>query len=645
MRLELYQWNSHNINDSTNYQAVIQPGNSMPSATANFIDIGQGNPVLAGKTLDGGYFTIHIILRGNVETQRDELNGWFSPADFTPHKLVALDKDNSDKDWYLEGYPVTPPMIAEGVAKYSITLALTTPYWIENDLNTDTWAITSPTDTNVITAVGNVPALPTFVITPNSAKDTGTGWKKKTFKAIHTNGWGMQNLPVDITDGGWDTATIVGAGDMLASGNDVRVSVNGVDVMRWPGGGGWNNAATKIWVTLNFSVQPTLALATTLDNSTLPATINITYTDVTITLPQNSTFQIGTELFTYSSYTVNASTKTITFTMVERGAKGSTKATHAIADTAYWIENEIWILYDNSGAAAPAYLSSGWYTELIPAIDLVNSTNASFIYATFGIGYYKGQAPMTPVRSGTISYLNNYVSENYAGAPTDPPAVIGLGNSLGGFGSGIQFPYVAWGFYHAGTISNFKSTCDTIRYSTVPEWPTNVIITNKNDGTGTVYYNIPSPSTDSAWEPLSIDVVTSSKNIYFFMTGAQNPMPIALAELQDATLTIANPPTITSMGAAQENYTIGGSLKNNTTVETVVFNGVVTKTTLALTINCETQEVYNADGRRVRGMLSFNGEKRDEWITLQAGANTLAWSDAGTNDLTIVTTWRSRNTI
>jgi hypothetical protein len=569
------------------------------------------------------------------------LNGWFSPADFTPHKLVALDKDNSDKDWYLEGYPVTPPMISEGNAKYSVTLALTTPYWVENDLNTDTWNITGDTATKSITAVGNVPALPTFTITPNSAKDSGAGYELKTFKAIHTSGWGMQSLPVDITGGGWDTATIVGAGNMLASGNDVRVSVNGVEVDRWVGGGGWNNAATKIWVNMNFSVQPTLALATTLNNSTLPATINVTYTDAEITIPQNSTFQIGTELFTYSSYIVNASTKTIAFTMLERGAKGSTKAAHTIADATYWIENEVWILYNNSAATARAN-----YAPKEPAIDLVNSTNASFIYTTFGLGYAKGLAPMTPVRIGLIHYLNNYVSKNSSGAPSDPPDVIGVGNAITGqYGDGrnnpAPFVYVAWAFYHAGIISNFAATGEKYSGSTVPAWPLGIGVSNGP----VILYNIPAPSTISTWEAVNIDIANTTQNVYFYTWGEQVPQPCALAELDTVTLTVGDPPTVTAIGAGQVNYTIGGSLKNNTTAETVVFNGVVTKTTLALTIDCENQEVYNADGRRVRGMLSFNGEKRDEWMTLQAGANTLAWSDTGTNDVTIVTTWRGRNTI
>jgi hypothetical protein len=650
-------WDGHSLDDS-DYEArvPIGVGNGMSSATANFIDLGQSDPVLSGKTLAGTYYTFQVQLLGStdadLESQRDILCGWFMPNDFTLRKLVGLDIDNGNKDWYLEGYPVTPPMLVEGAMKnlYNITLALSAPYWIENDLNTDTWNITSGTDTNVITAVGNVPALPIFEITPNATK--GAGYKKKTFYAIHTSGWGMTKLPVDITDGGLDTATLVTAGDMLASGDDVRVSVNGIEADRWFGGGGMNSTSTKIWVNLNFSVQPTFALETALNNSTQPATIDLSYTDTAITIPENGTLQIENELFTYSTYTVNATTKRATFTLVERGAKGSSLASHTISTEAFWIENEIWLLYKNAAATPPLVKSATTYG---PAFDKVDSTNSDFIYATFGTIRNSDQ-PAQAKQAGAATQYNTYWPWS------ETREYIRIGNKVLYVPDAIANPAVVsaiininklfttagFVFFHAGGISNFEATGEKATWSSSPAWPVSVWLTDKIDLTGTSIYNITQPAlTDGTVEAISVNeaILSNPPRVYFIVTGGQIPQPLCYAQLNAVTLTIADPPTIMAIAISQENYTIGGTLKNNTTAETVVFEGVITKTSLTLTIDCANQEVYNADGRRVRGMLSFNGEKRDEWMTFSAGANTLAWSDAGTSDVTIVTSWRGRNTI
>lgn len=654
MRMKINTWDNHSLQDSS-YIAMnpLGVGNGMATATANYIDVGISDPILAGKTLAGSYFTFQVKLLGTtdatLESQRDVLNGWFMPNDFTLRKLVGLDIDNSDKDWYLEGFPVSPPMMVPGSVKnlFNITLALSSPYWIENDLNTSTWAITAATDTKVVTAVGNVPALPTFAITPNTAKTggAGSGWLQKHFVAVHTSGWGMSRLSVDVTAGGWDTATLVTGSKMQADGDDLRVFVDGVDSMRWFGiaAGAMNTAATKVWITLNLTPQPTLALATTLNNSTMPATINVGYTDAGISLPQNSTLLIGSELFSYSSYTVNATSKVITFTLVERNAKDSTIAAHAITDRVYWIEHEIWVLFDNATATAPTYKSTGGYIlTYTPFFDLDLSTNSSFVYDTFGDASSKAVNPMQPVRSGTVNYLNNFwvFDGNYL------IDAVGVGNALQGFDFRYNntFPFTAWGFYHAGGISNIEGNGSKVSYTLDVVWPTSVVITDRNDGLGSVLYNITAPAGDGNPVAVTFDVACSSNNVYLYCTGMQNPQPMCSAQITDCILTIADPPSLTVI-APKVNYTIEGSLKNNTTAETVVFNGVATKTTLTLTIDCDNQEVYNEDGKRVRGMISFNGEKRDEWMTLRNGANTLAWADVGTSDVTIVTTWRGRNTI
>jgi len=645
MRLRLYSWDGHQIDDTTNYNAVIEPGNAMPAATATFIDLGQGDPILAGKVLDGGYFTFVIVLRGNVETQRDELNKWFRTNDFTFRQLLAYDLDSGNKDWYLEGYPVTAPMISEGsTAKYSITLALKQPYWIEADENTDTWSVTADTETQTITAVGNIPALPKFEITAVQAK-ASNDLKYKTFYAIHTSGWGAQKIPIDITGGGLDTATLTTA-KMRADGYDVGININGVYVDRWFGVGAhaFDTAATTIWVNMNFTPAPSMTLSVTLpNNDTVPATLKAAYTSASISLPQNSTLQIETELITYSSYTVDTATKIITFVPTLRAAKGSSYAGHSAGVAVYWIENEVWLTYGNSSATVPSINDT-----VKPILDLENSVNGSWKYLLFGSS--TGLRSGVPKKGGNSTDADNFYTGSH-GASADPFTEVGLKlASLLRMGHVvINSAGIFWNFNHSGGISNFAANGD--KYRSGANFPSSTLVLNSVPN-GTIYDTITSPTLAATWEPVTVNEACADNpaNVYLFMAGGIGttlPIPYALIELQDVTLTIYAPPTITAMGVEQANYKFTGSLVNDTSTgdESILFNNLLTKTAVKLTIDCDTQEIYSADGKRLRGMIQFGGPKRDEWMSLLPGANSIIFTDVGTVEVTIVTKWRGRNTI
>jgi hypothetical protein len=639
MRFEIYTWDSHALNDSTNYNAVIQPGNAMPSATATFIDLGRGNPILAGKVIDGGYFTFMIILRGNVETQRDELNKWFRPNDFTFRQLIALDKDNPDKDWYLEGYPVTPPMISDSPTKYTVTLALKQPYWIESDLNTNTWAVTGDTETEVMTNAGNVYALPKIVLTPNHAKGSNAIEFKK-YIAIHTSGYGG-TFPVDITAAGWDTATLIGSGDMLADGDDAIVYLNNKPTDRWFGGGGINSATTGVWINMTFTPTNGMSLMDALNNSTMPATLQVAiafslayggFKDVT--LPDNGSLLIGSEIITYSTYTVDKAGGIITFTLTKRFTKGSAIASHSAGDLVYWLENEVYLTYGNPTAIAPVQNDN-----YKPVFDLSTSTNSHWDYLVFGNSGFAQE--MAPFQFGK----GTYYTDTHGAGTVVPYVVAGLKLESLLSGGGVISDTTAkpsWVFRHPGGVSNITANGEKYRSGT--SYGTCTI-----EAGGTVYYTEATPSTVTTWEAIAMNVnmAANPTQFYFKFTGGlgtTSPPPTAYAELSDAVITIADPPTIAGLTAGA-NYNFKGYIKNATTGDIINLNNILTKTGDTVTIDCETKEIYLIDGKRIRSSISFSGTKRDEWLTLESGANNIVWVDVGTDDLTIVTTWRGRNTI
>ena len=79
MQIRITEWDGHSLQDSSfEAQVAIGAGNGMAPATATFIDMGQGDPVLGGKTLSGSSFTFRIQLKGAtdsaLEDQRDLLS-------------------------------------------------------------------------------------------------------------------------------------------------------------------------------------------------------------------------------------------------------------------------------------------------------------------------------------------------------------------------------------------------------------------------------------------------------------------------------------------------------------------------------------------------------------------------------------------
>lgn len=642
MRLKLVSWNGHNINDDTNYTAVISPGNMMPSATANFIDLGQSNPIFSGKTINGGYFTFHVLLRGSIEAQRDTLNSWFQLTESEAGILLAEDLDNSNHEWYLEGYPVTPPMSEKEPAKLSITIALKQPYWIEYDENVTNWNITADTETQVVTNNGNVEALPVFEITPAAAKGSNT-IRGKLYVALSNENWGdigaYPTFPIDLTPNGWDTAAQILAGDMQSAGNDIAVTVDGVPTYRWLVD--INTSTTHVWANVPLFIAPSLTLVTVMDGSTLPASLVCSFTAATVTFPQNSTLKIGTEVITYSTVTVDNILKQVTFIPVERGAKGSTKASHSAGVSVYWVKHEIVITYGNPSATAPTQ------NDLLkPSFDLDLSTNGSFVYDAFStIPANGGWSP------NWLGAAAHFTAED--GGQADPYEVFGLELASVQIGDKVYINNV-WGrvvIYHPGKISRLESNCEKWRNST-PFGVLRFYSGSPLDGYDGEYISEATPASANTWTAFAIDFSPATPRTSIGMDfrgslGTTLPVPIARVQMFDATITIEYPPLVTVIEQAipASVYQLGALIENETNDEGIQVLNLQMVTGETVTIDCDELEASRADGTSIRGALDFTGAQRDEWLRLASGNNTIRFTDTGTNDVDVVIRFRGRNTI
>jgi hypothetical protein len=167
-----------------------------------------------------------------------------------------------------------------------------------------------------------------------------------------------------------------------------------------------------------------------------------------------------------------------------------------------------------------------------------------------------------------------------------------------------------------------------------------------------VYVHINSPSSVTTWEDTTITNRSTVAGLpqrlalrFEGALGTSSPAPEAYVELASITIRILTPVLVVALGVEQENYRLSFLLTNSTTGAAIRSYGIITKLDSAITIDCATQEVYGVDGKRLRGMISFEGPKRDEWMTLVGGTNSIVFLDTGTVEVTIVTTWSSKGTI
>ena len=144
MQLSLYQWNGHSINDGTTFKAWIPPGQLM-NLTSNSITVPRALefPYLSTTLLQSHTFIINVSVAGGqtIHTNREVLKGWFNIADPQRHNLIAKDTADSERQWYLTGFPIR--VIETDPNNFSITFQVEMPIWRVVTPLTFSWDITA----------------------------------------------------------------------------------------------------------------------------------------------------------------------------------------------------------------------------------------------------------------------------------------------------------------------------------------------------------------------------------------------------------------------------------------------------------------------------------------------------------------------
>jgi len=211
-----------------------------------------------------------------------------------------------------------------------------------------------------------------LTVKPTAAKSAANGQRYLAHVNLKwENQWSANQLPVDITGGGWAHATEVTATRSLSTGNDVEVRWKGLRTSRWSDN--WNAAGTKVWCVLDFPAARywTLKAATTNSDTTWYFTEDLVNMP---TLPHYA--WVDNEVVLVTAIDTVARTWT-----VDRAERSTSGAIHAAAGKVYWLPaaQMVDLVWGYTGAAAPDYLDA----TIKPMINLSSSTNGSFVLADF----------------------------------------------------------------------------------------------------------------------------------------------------------------------------------------------------------------------------------------------------------------------
>lgn len=481
------------------------------------------------------------------------------------------------------------------------------------------WRVREASATLKVTNAGDVIARPQMLITPKAARTGGYAYKRYV-PVIWQADESYTRYPYDLTDGGWDTASLVTAGKMQADGDDLRVQVDGSEANRWLAN--MNAANTKVWANLSFSPTQYGTLEAAIDSGDAVESLDVNE-DIS-GFPSSGVLLIGDPTGSYEILLYTAKNDTDRrFLSVTRAARGTSAQTWSADEDVWWVQHEVWLQYGNGSATAPTVDDN-----YKPAFELDLSTNDSWVYETFGEddGLRAGQwTPSTP----THFYGGN------RGASADPWVEIGL-DMVGGYGYTERVH-----LRNPCGITNANFT-NGEKYQNAPDWTAE--IESSDDGSSwTTEYTIPNPpSSPPTWESWSRNEALATGATYVALSLYAEDATAANLEAADCTVTLDSTGTpLSGMGAEQGSYSLDITITNNTTGVALALAA-----TLAIdeTLDVDTDaKTITYQGQSAMDAYTLVGGAREAWLALAQGENELAFSGTGTNDLEIVLLWDRRS--
>lgn len=632
MQLRLLTWNSHDI-QSSDYKAVVTDDGQFVNLSARpvFVPRAAQFPFLAGTSIPDHLFTFKIQLLGDYRTQREIIKAWFNILDQQEHALVAEDVLDSDKQWVLYGIPIR--VVGEEKNLLVITLALRDPVWRSVDTEEEEWNITGSGQTKAVTFGGNLPAQPKFTITPTGAR-TG-GYTYRLWKPVYlpdTATCSAYRYPLDLTDGGMDTAALTPA-KMQADGDDLRVMVDGLQVDRWLAD--MDTDHTKVWSNLNLPMPVTALLRTDIADSGAVDTIDLTASAAvlrSLASASNKVLLIDDEAFNYTA--INEATSQATG--VTREQKDTAAAAHTAGDDVRLIPLDVWILYGNATATAPDVDDNNK-----PPFDLSASTNTSWVFTSF----YSAVSPLPAAWAPGVVYTLGKLSGVYTGdqlALAEPATFLGLVMKAwqsGGYTRG-ETAELAWSFFHPCGITHVTYAGEVYGIAS----PTLRGLEKSLDGK--TWVTVENETLDAnSWDAFSHAATAlgaTYKYLRWVLKGSTaSAVPTAAIQIEAPLTLTLDAAAVPVVGSTSETafYYLNLTLSNGTVSFTASYPVLLNESVI---VDCGQKTVKLADGTELFGAFS-KSSVRDSWMDCGPGAVTFTATDTGMSAVTVDMEWEERN--
>lgn len=444
MRLQVVSWDGDTriVYDGAIFKAWLPDEAtgyfSQVAANVSFLKQQGATPSFLSQTPNEWYFPLAIQIEARDDIgharDRDILAGLFPTSAERNHEkvLIVENIDDTDKNWQITG---TPIVFKYGKDFIRIIIAVAEPRWIETNEQSDTDTYTSGVGVTLDPEPkGNTEFDPILEITPSSQRSSGHSGEEIAHFVEIINPAGspaLSNFPIDLSDGGWTHSTDVAAFDSLASGDDIRVVINGQTVNRWFSG--INTASAKIWAYIDLPRKKVMTLGVALSAGGSETEIQLMPSRKQFSLirsmPISGQVKIGTERFTYTGKIINRTKKRYKFTGVNRGALQSSKSAHSIVADVIRIPNQIWVYQGNTTVVDPPTTED--VADFEPCFELI-STNSQWIYDTVffdadkkrGWGFTNSIINLKPPQDNIIIGESEVFTAN-EGTFADPASVLG----------------------------------------------------------------------------------------------------------------------------------------------------------------------------------------------------------------------------
>jgi len=612
--------------------------------------------VFSGKDYKPHSLILEIIVKHDITTLFETINTIFDTKDETPRQFICIDTEDSDKQYYIY---VTPTKVLGGHdgTMVTVTLAVDDPIWQSVTQNSQTFSITSATDSTSVTAAGNDYSYPIFEITPTSQPSTDYLYNMYC-QILPTSTDPYPNRYLDITgstDTTWDTAALIAAGKMQSAGQDIRVLRDGVFIDFWLNG--INTTDTHVIVAADMTPAYNMTLKTAISSSDTVTEVELSVTTANnaalSALPNSgrlildsSLGSTDTEEFTYTARTV---TKTkLAFTINARSVRGTSAFSFSAGANVRFLPYDFNIIYGNS--TATAYTTD----DTKKPIQALTSRNSSFSYTNFfdEAGTRPGtfQQSLKKVSSVALSRSDFFTSTNDAG-DTDPATAMGMaGYTYESAGSWrTDTVQLAWLGYFPDLIASVTASGEQRQDAVSRLEP--ALQAGKTSSKFSNLWTVSAQATTdfstwTAWTQPSSNatIPTGSKYLYWIAKGSQkgNSDLSSKVDITSLTVGLTNYPHV-MIRSEGVNYKLDCIIRNETTGE---FIQILHPMGLNETLYIDTDPDFPT--AKFKGLVVNGAVKlstiRAPWLKLIPGANTIGFESslAAASNVTVVIKWRDR---